>query len=96
MYDLFNAPKLSDFSFLFENVVSGLLALGGIVLFVMFLIGGMKYLLAGSDAKAAEGAKNTLTYAIAGMVLLAASFMILKVIENFTGTTVTEFNIVHP
>lgn len=80
--------KLED---VFGNVVTSLLALGGIVLFLMLLSGGFKYLTSGGDPKATEGAQKTLTYAIGGLVLLAGSYMILRIISDFTGADVTNF-----
>ncbi len=77
---------LSALEDVFGNVVKTILSLGGIVLFIMLLSGGFKYLTSGGDPKAVEGAKNTLTYAIGGFVLLAFSYLILVTIGTFTGT----------
>lgn len=88
--------QLSDLEFVFGKVVTSLLALGGIVLFLMLLSGGFKYLTSGGDPKATETAQKTLTYAIGGMVLLAGSYMILRIISDFTGADVTNFVIVRP
>ncbi len=77
----------------FESVVTSLLALGGIVLFLMLLSGGFKYLTSGGDPKAVESAQKTLTYAIGGLVLLAGSYMLLNIIAQFTGADVTNFKI---
>ncbi len=82
---------LSALEDVFGSVVTSLLALGGIVLFLMLLSGGFKYLTSGGDPKAVEGAKNTLTYAIGGLVLLAFSYLILVIIGTFTGADVTNF-----
>ncbi len=87
---------LQDLETVFGNLVTTLLALGGIVLFLMLLSGGFKYLTSGGDPKATEAAQKTLTYAIGGMVLLAGSYIILKIIENFTGANVTNFVIFKP
>ncbi|MEK7168620.1 MAG: pilin [Patescibacteria group bacterium] len=89
-------PPLSKLEDVFGNVVTSLLALGGIVLFLMLLSGGFKYLTSGGDAKLAEGAQKTLTYAIGGLVLLAGSYMILRIISDFTGADVTNFVIYKP
>jgi hypothetical protein len=70
--------------------------LAGITVFVMFLIGGFKYLTAGGDPKATQSAKNTLTYAIAGLVLIILSWFILRLISEFTGIDVTLFEIPRP
>lgn len=93
-----NPPTLQGLESIFENVVKSLLSLGGIVLFVMLLVGGFKYLTAGADPKATQAAQNTLTYAIGGLVLLAGSYIILLLIGTITGTTdtITNFLIVKP
>ncbi|MBL7036899.1 hypothetical protein ISR94_03650 [Candidatus Microgenomates bacterium] len=90
------APTLDKLGEVYGNLVSALLAFGGIALFVMLLIGGFKYLTSGGDPKAAEEAKKTLTYAIGGVVLLAASFLVLQLIQDITGANVTEFSITRP
>lgn len=85
--------KLQDLETVFGSVVTSLLALGGIVLFLMLLSGGFKYLTSGGDPKATEGAQKTLTYAIGGLVMLAGSYIILRIISDFTGADVTNFKI---
>lgn len=89
--------QLSQLETVFESVITTLLALGGIVLFLMLLSGGFKYLTSGGEPKAVEGAQKTLTYAIGGLVLLAGSFILLKIIEQFTGATdIINFTIFKP
>jgi hypothetical protein len=88
--------QLSQLEDVFGSLVTSLLALGGIVLFLMLLNGGFKYLTSGGDPKATEGAQKTLTYAIGGLVLLAGSYMILNIIKSFTGADVTNFVIYKP
>lgn len=88
--------QLSGLETVFESVVTSLLALGGIVLFLMLLSGGFKYLTSGGDPKATEGAQKTLTYAIGGLVMLAGSYIILRIIADFTGADVTNFVIFKP
>ncbi|MAG60113.1 hypothetical protein CMO96_05005 [Candidatus Woesebacteria bacterium] len=79
----------------FENVLLVIFAFAAIVLFIMFLIGGFRYLTSGGDPKAVEGAKGTLTHAIAGLVVLVLAFIILKLIETITGVDVTTFKVIH-
>lgn len=88
-------PELSQLETVFGNLVTSLLALGGIILFLMLLSGGFKYLTSGGDPKSTEVAQKTLTYAIGGLVLLAGSFLILRIIGTFTGTesVITNFTI---
>lgn len=87
-------PPLQALETVFENLVSTLVAIGAFGLLIMLLLGGFKYLTSGGDQKAAESAKNTLTYAIAGFIFLAGSYMVLKIIEGITGVSnITTFTI---
>lgn len=86
-------PTLRGLEGVFENVIQVVLGLAGIVLFIMLIMGGFRFITAGGDPKAIESAKKTLTYAIGGIVLIALSFLILRFISTFTGVDVTLFQI---
>jgi len=88
--------KISDLGGLFERIVSFALGFAGIVLFLLLIVGGFKYITSGGDPKAVEGAKKTLTYAIGGLVVILLSYLILVLITNITGVDVTKFNISLP
>lgn len=79
---------------LFASVVSVVTSLAGILFFIMLLIGGFRYLLAGGDPKKIESAKGTLTAAILGLILIVSSYLILRLIEAFTGLDLTTFKVV--
>lgn len=80
----------------FGNVIGVVMAFSAVVIFVTFVIGGFKYLTSGSDPKAVEAAKQTLTAAIAGLVVLLLAFVVLVVIEAITGVPVTKFRVTTP
>lgn len=86
--------SIADLQKVFQSTVSAIIALAGIALFVMLVVGGVKYITSGGDPKATEGAKNTITYAIGGLVLILVSYLILVVIKAITGVNVTEFKVV--
>lgn len=86
--------QISDLGPLFQRVVSLVLGFAGIVLFVILVVGGFKYITSGGDPKAIEGAKKTLTYAVAGLVVILVSYLILVLISNVTGVNVTNFSVV--
>lgn len=88
--------KISDLSIVFQNVVKSLLGLAGITLFIMLLLGGFKYMTSGGDPKAIEGAQKTITYAIGGLLVILASYLILVLIQTLTGAQITQFNPVLP
>lgn len=88
--------KISDLGTIFENVVRLALGFAGIVLFLLLIVGGFKYMTSGGDPKAVEGAKKTLTYAIGGLIVILLSYLILVLISTITGVDVTKFNVVLP
>lgn len=92
--DYSTVPTLKDLEGTFANVLSVVLSLAGIVLFIMLIVGGFKYITSGGDPKQTEEAKHGLTSAITGFVLLALSFLLLKLIEKITGVTLTTFSII--
>ncbi len=62
------------------SLVQLAIAVAGIVFFFMLLFGGLKYLTAGGDEKAAASARGTLTQAVIGIVIVAAATVITGLI----------------
>ena len=87
--------QLKDLEAVFDNLVNVILGFAGIALFIMLLVGGFQYMTAGGDPKKAEMAKKTLTSAIVGLVLIVLAYLILVIIGEVTGTSLTEFKIVN-
>lgn len=85
---------IKGFEGLFYNLLSSVVAIAGVVLFVMLLVGGFKYTTSGDNPKAAESAKKTLTYAIGGLVVIALGYLILLFVANFTGADILDFSVV--
>ena len=75
---------LSDAFGIAINVVLGI----GIALTVIFLIlGGIKYMSAGGDAKAAQEARGALTNAVIGFIVVLGAFTIRTVVTSVVGGT---------
>lgn len=91
--DLKDIATLQGLECAFANVISVALAASAIVIFIMFLIGGLRYLVSGGDPKAVESAKATLTHAVAGLAVLVLAFVILVLLKNITGVDVTKFKV---
>ncbi len=76
---------------LFFNVLQVIAAIAGLVFFVMFISGGFKYLFSGNDDKKVAAAASTLTTAVIGLIGIIVSWLIVNLIQNFTGLNVTNF-----
>jgi len=72
---------------IFQNLIGALLFIAGIVLFFMLIAGGLKYITSSGDPKKLESARNTLTYAFIGIILVAGGYLVLVLISQITGNT---------
>lgn len=62
-------------------------AVVGIIAVVMIIVGGIKYITSGGDAGNVTSAKNTILYAVIGLVVVALAQVIVKfVLSRFTGS----------
>lgn len=89
--DEIEVPTVKCFEVIFQNILTTVVSLAVIALFVMLTIGGFKYLTSGGDQKATASAQQTMTYAIAGIALMALAYIIFRIIETYTGVPVTNF-----
>lgn len=61
-----------------QNVVNVLLLAVGIISVIMVIVGGIRYALSGGDENNTKAAKNTITYAIVGLVISILAFAIVN------------------
>lgn len=86
-------PTLLEIVGILKNIISILAPVAGIAFFIMLLIGGFQFVTSGGDPKAAGQARSTLTYAIIGVILVVAAWLIIQAIADFTGVDVTKVDI---
>ena len=67
--------RVNDIIHLVINVFSLIV---GVVSVIMIIIGGLKYITSGGDSGNITGAKNTILYAIIGLVIVALAQVIVK------------------
>ena len=91
--DLTGVAQIYDLQTMIGSVISYALGFAGVVLFVLLIVGGFKFITSGGDPKAVEGAKKTLTSALAGLIIILISYLILVLIKNLTGVNVTNFSV---
>jgi len=85
--------RISDLEFVFSQIVRFATYFALLVVFIMIISGGFKYITSGGDPKQTESAKNTITYAILGLVALIGIWLLLKFVTVFTGVDVTRFTL---
>ena len=63
---------------IFRNITNTLIFLVGAIAVVMLIIGGLRYVLSGGNSSNVESAKNTIFYAIIGIVVAILAFAIVN------------------
>ena len=63
---------------LFERVVNVLLFLVGAISVIMLIIGGIRYIVSAGDQNQVTGAKNTIMYAIVGIIVAVVAYGIVN------------------
>ena len=63
---------------LIGNVVNLLLTIAGIIAVIMIVIGGIRYTTSAGDAGQTKSARDTIIYAVAGLVIAIMAFAIVN------------------
>lgn len=71
-----------------RNIIRFILIVAFIIAFIMLIVGGIRWMMAGGDEKAVEKARGTITSALIGMVVVLVSFALIKLVETFFGITI--------
>lgn len=67
---------------LFTNIANVLIFLVGAISVIMIIVGGMRYVLSNGDAKAAASGKDTIMYAVIGVVVALISYAIVRFVVD--------------
>lgn len=68
------------------NIVNIFSIIVGIVSVIMIIYGGFRYITSGGDSNAVGGAKNTLIYAIVGLIIVALAQVLVHFVLSSTST----------
>lgn len=83
------ANKSSDLSPLIKKIIDLLSYIIGIVAVLMIILGGLRYILSGGDSNSISGAKNTILYALIGIVIVIFAQVIVRFVVNGVSDTKT-------
>ena len=64
------------------NISNTILYIVGIISVVMLIIGGIRYVVSGGDSKKVTDAKNTILYAIIGLIIALLAYAIVNFVLN--------------
>lgn len=70
----------------FRTITNVMLFLIGAISVIMLIIGGLRYVLSGGDSTQVTNAKNTILYAVVGIIVAILAYAIVSfVITSFSG-----------
>ena len=66
----------------FTQITNTVLYIVGIISVIMLIYGGLRYVISGGDSKKVTDAKNTILYAIIGLIISILAFAIVNFVIN--------------
>lgn len=83
--ELCGATKQDDAQNIIKNVINTILIVLGMIAVIMIVIGGIRYTTSNGDPGSIKGAKDTILYAVVGLVIAILSYAIVNfVIERLS------------
>lgn len=75
----------TDIGQVFNRVLNFVMVLAALLVFVYLIWGGIEWITSGGDKGKTESARNKITAAVIGLIVLAASYAILLLVLKFLG-----------
>jgi hypothetical protein len=72
-----------DIGILINRALNFVMVLGALLVFLYLIMGGIEWITSGGDKGKTESARNKITAAVIGLVILAASWAILGLVLQF-------------
>ena len=83
------AGFFGNFESLWDQILKFVMAIGLLLVFMYLIWGGIDWITSGGDKGKTEGARNKITAAVIGLIVLAAAYAILQIafgfLPNITG-----------
>jgi hypothetical protein len=73
---------------LISAVVGVLLILSALIAFFYLIMGGISWITSGGDKAAMESARNKITHAIVGLIIVGAAWAVMILLQQFLGITI--------
>lgn len=75
----------TSFGGLMNGIISFVMVIAAVLVFVYLIWGGIEWITSGGDKGKTESARNKITSAVIGLIVIAASYAILTLALNFLG-----------
>lgn len=84
--------SFDNFGSLVNVIIRNAYVLAGIISFLILVFGGFSVIMAAGsgDTKQLEKGKQTITYAVLGLIIVVTSYWIVQIIEKVTGLSLLQ------
>lgn len=79
---------MSEIGQLISAVVGTLMILAALIAFLYLIMGGISWITSGGDKANMETARNKITHAIVGLIIVGAAWAIMTLVQNFLGVNI--------
>lgn len=80
--------KIGDLGQLISALVGTLLIVAALLAFFYLILGGIQWITSGGDKAGMEAARNKITHAIVGLIIVGSAWAVMLLVQNFLGVTV--------
>jgi hypothetical protein len=80
--------RISDVGQLVSALVGVLLIISALMAFFYLILGGISWITSGGDKAAMETARNKITHAIVGLIIVGAAWAVMILVQNFLGVQI--------
>ncbi len=80
--------RISSVGKLISSLVGVLLILAALIAFFYLIMGGISWITSGGDKAAMESARNKITHAIVGLIIVGAAWAVMILVQQFLGVQI--------
>jgi hypothetical protein len=80
--------QITDIGQLISALVGTVLIVAALLAFLYLILGGIKWITSGGDKAGMEEARNKITHAIVGLIIVGAAWSIMTLVQNFLGVQI--------
>ncbi len=80
--------QITDIGQLISALVGTVLIIAALLAFLYLILGGIKWITSGGDKAGMEEARNKITHAIVGLIIVGAAWSIMTLVQNFLGVQI--------
>jgi len=82
-----DVPTINCLPIVFQNVANAFLTFSGVVAIFLIVWAGIRFITSGGDAKQVASSRQTLTFAIVGLIIVLLAYFFVFAIGYLTKTT---------